>query len=499
MNFVSLIFLLFFVSVFALHWSLKTQRHRNSLLLIASYFFYGWWDARFCILILMSSVLDYYIGAALARTNNPQRRKILLFCSLGFNLGLLALFKYFNFFVDSLIQSASLLGITLYGPVIMIALPVGISFYTFQTLSYTLDVYQRKMEASDSLLEFSTFVSFFPQLVAGPIERAAHLLPQFKHRKTFDYAEAVAGCQLILWGFFKKVAIADPIGIQIVDPIYRNFQTASSAELILATLGFAFQIYGDFSGYSNIAIGTAKLFGIQLCDNFDKPYLSKTLNEFWRRWHMSLYYWFRDYVYIPLGGSRCHWLTGTRNLLITFGLSGLWHGANWTFVIWGLLNGLALVPNFILQKRKAVTQGRTSTPTPPPPQQPRIPPILSGTVATLGTFSFICVTWVFFRSATMGQAIAILQTIFAGLGFNFVVTMSEGLGLLSQYITNQATITMVALFLLIGCEIVDQYHATLKRFFLTQKQLCWSIYSIAFWLIILQVEVSSDNFIYFQF
>lgn len=339
MTFTTLTFGLFLVLVFALHWCARGRLGQNSVILVASYLFYGWWDLRFCALLLGSSLLDYVIARAIARSQ-PQPalarpRRVLVAVSCVANLGLLGVFKYFDFFIDSLALALEQVGVSTELPSLRLILPVGISFYTFQTLGYTIDVYRGDVRASRSLLDYLAYVSFFPQLVAGPIERARNLLPQLERPRQFDEATAREGARQMLWGLAKKVILADHLGAFVAE-IYLGDGSvhASGPVLMIATVAFALQIYCDFSAYSDLAVGTAKLFGIRLVRNFAYPYFSRSVVEFWRRWHMSLSTWFRDYVYVPLGGSQCgprrRWL----NLMVTFTLSGLWHGANWTFVVW---------------------------------------------------------------------------------------------------------------------------------------------------------------------
>ncbi|MGZ8938621.1 MAG: MBOAT family O-acyltransferase, partial [Limisphaerales bacterium] len=304
--------------------------------MISSYVFYGWWDWRFCFLMLASSLIDYFAGNAIHRSTSPRARRTFLYFAITANLTFLGVFKYFHFFTDSLVIALAAVGLELNTTTFSIILPVGISFYTFQTLSYTIDIYRRQFAPQKSLLDYLCFVSFFPQLVAGPIERAAHLLPQFQTPRSFSDADARAGLRLILWGLMKKMLVADNIG-PIVDEAFNAPSGVFGSVLLLATVLFAFQIYCDFSAYSDIAAGTAKLFGIRLMRNFAYPYFSQSLTEFWRRWHISLSTWFRDYVYFPLGGNRVAPSLVYRNLLIICVVSGLWHGAAWTFVIWGLL------------------------------------------------------------------------------------------------------------------------------------------------------------------
>ena len=319
MHFTSLTFILFLTVVFGLYWSLRASRHQNLIIVLASYTFYGWWDYRFCTLILISSLIDFLIGRKIGQTENKASRKLLLTISLTCNLGLLALFKYYGFFAENFLAFAQSFGWTPNDLTLNLVLPVGISFYTFQTLSYTIDVYRGQLKPSTSVIDYLAFVSFFPQLVAGPIERGTNLLPQFQKQRSFNVEDATDGCRLILWGFFKKLAIADILAVP-VDAAYDHWDEASGAQLGLATVFFAFQIYCDFSAYSDIAIGTARLFSIKLMRNFAYPYFSQSLSEFWGRWHISLSTWFRDYVYIPLGGNRNGSIAMHRNIILTLSL-----------------------------------------------------------------------------------------------------------------------------------------------------------------------------------
>ena len=357
MVFNSIQFALFLPIVFAIYWMLrKNMRLQNLFVVLASYVFYGWWDWRFLILIAFTSFCSWGSGLLIDRSKNLKQSfrkdkkfetinlklgaKFWLTANIVLNLGILGVFKYYDFFVTSF---AGMLGVDASRHVLNVILPVGISFYTFQALSYSIDVYRGRIEPTKDPIAFFAYVAFFPQLVAGPIERATNLLPQFQKARTFDYAEAVEGCRRILWGLFKKMVIADNCAIY-VDSVWKDYTSQSGSTLVLAAILFAFQIYGDFSGYSDIAIGTAKLFGINLRDNFLTPYFSRNVAEFWKRWHISLNTWFVDYVYIPLGGSReGRWKT-IRNTFVIFLLSGLWHGANWTYVGWGAYHALLFVP-----------------------------------------------------------------------------------------------------------------------------------------------------------
>lgn len=403
MLFNSLDFFIFLPVVFFLFWILGKGKSKvqNAILFIASYIFYGWWDYRFLSLIILSTLVDYYVGRAIYVTDDERTKKKWLWVSIIFNIGLLGFFKYFDFFVESFIESFSFFG----GPIenvwtLNVILPVGISFYTFQTLSYSLDVHKGNLKPTKDLLSFATYVAFFPQLVAGPIERASHLLPQIEGVKKFKYSQSVEGLKLMLWGMFKKVAIADSLAL-IVDDIFTNSAGYPSTTLALGAIFFAFQIYCDFSGYSDIAIGTSKLFGIELMSNFRFPYFSRSIAEFWRRWHISLSTWFRDYLYIPMGGSRVSRPVAVRNIFVIFLVSGLWHGANWTFVVWGLYHALLFLPLFYLNINRnhledidLFSSGRNF--------------LVEGS-QVLGTFFLVVLGWVFFRSETMSGALSYLQ------------------------------------------------------------------------------------------
>lgn len=342
MLFNSLEFFIFLPTIFCLYWFVfqKNLGVQNLLLLISSYVFYGWWDWRFLSLILLSTFIDYFIGLKIHEGSDKKLNKLYLCVSILFNLGLLGFFKYFNFFIDSWIDFIGALGYEQKSTwSLNVILPIGISFYTFQTMSYSLDIYFRKLKPTRDFISFAAFVSFFPQLVAGPIERASNLLPQFYEKRIFNNNQATDGMRQILWGFFKKVVIADNCAI-FSNIIFNSSSDLSGSALLIGSFFFAFQIYGDFSGYSDIAIGTSKLFGFELMANFKFPYFSRDIGEFWRRWHISLSTWFRDYLYISLGGSKGGKWLSIRNIFIIFIISGFWHGANWTFIFWGALNAI---------------------------------------------------------------------------------------------------------------------------------------------------------------
>jgi D-alanyl-lipoteichoic acid acyltransferase DltB (MBOAT superfamily) len=393
MSFISPEFIIFASVVLPLYF-LTPLRVRWVLLIVASYLFYAYGNVQYLPLIALSTIVDYTAARRIAATDQPVRRRLWLIVSLTTNLGILFSFKYFNFFNQSLGAGLGAVGIN-YVPIPLdVVLPIGISFYTFQTMSYTIDVYRGVIQPEKNLGVVATFVSFFPQLVAGPIERAGNLLPQFRTEYRFDTTRAVEGLRQILWGFFKKVVIADRLAIY-VNVVYNDVESHSGLTLLIATLFFGFQIYCDFSAYSDIAIGTARIMGIDLMENFRQPFLSKSVREFWNRWHISLSAWFRDYVYIPLGGSRVSLARNLLNLLIVFVVSGLWHGAGWTFILWGFLHGLWVVGETALDRLNI-----------------RLLPFRSPFLSWALTFAFITFTWVFFRSNDMGDVFYVLRHLF---------------------------------------------------------------------------------------
>lgn len=396
MLFNSYTFLIFLPLAFAVYWLLakKSLKLQNVFLVAASYLFYGWWDWRFLSLIIISTLVDYYAARNISKAK--------LWLSLAVNLGFLGFFKYYNFFVDSWVEAWATLGVEMHASSLQIILPVGISFYTFQTLSYTIDVYRGKLKPAGSLIDFAAFVSFFPQLVAGPIERATKLLPQIEKRRQFNYDDAVSGLRLMLWGMFKKVVVADTCA-RYADAIFSNYADATPTALVMGALYFSFQIYGDFSGYSDIAIGTSRLFGIKLSTNFSFPYFSRDIAEFWRRWHISLSTWFRDYLYIPLGGSRGGKLMTFRNVAAIFLVSGLWHGANWTFVAWGAVHAVLFMPLILLDRNRTHTDSVVAS--------GRFLPSLKENLQILSTFTLVTLAWVFFRADSITIAFDYLKSI----------------------------------------------------------------------------------------
>ena len=482
MTFTSLTFLLFFPFVFLLYWLKPQQKWQNSILVLASYFFYGWWDYRFCLLMLLSSLVDYFIGIAVHATDDRRIQRRYLILSLISNLGLLGYFKYYNFFSDSFVSLLNQFGWSVHPVIAEVILPVGISFYTFQTLSYTIDIYRGKLEPTRNLIDYLAFVSFFPQLVAGPIERATNLLPQFTVRREFSKSEASEGGRQILWGFFKKLVIADRMAVG-VDAVYDNLADASGVSLLLATIFFAFQIYCDFSAYSDIAIGTAKMFRINLMRNFAYPYFSQSVTEFWRRWHISLSTWFRDYVFIPLGGSRCWAPRVCFNLMVTFVLSGLWHGADWKFIVWGAINGAALVVEKVLmvqRPRSDVPGGENDI------------PAVSVFVRMGYTFVIICVGWIFFRAASVSSAWLILYRI-----ASLPLTIADPASLVLDQAVRKG-IGYLVVFVIIEWGFRRHLHPIVVAKLPVAVR--WTVYTIVIWATIKTMLVNAVNpFIYFTF
>jgi len=481
MLFNSIDFAIFLPIVFALYWFVasKNLKLQNLLIVAASYLFYGWWDWRFLSLILFSTIIDYTIGQKLRVEENETKRKVLLWSSILLNLGFLGFFKYYNFFLDNFITAFSFFGTEINANSLNIILPVGISFYTFQTLSYTIDVYKRKLEPTNDIIAFSAFVSFFPQLVAGPIERATNLLPQFYKKREFNYAKAVDGMRQILWGLFKKIVIADNCALYAND-IFNNSSDYTGSTLFMGAIFFAFQIYGDFSGYSDIAIGTSRLFGFNLKQNFAFPYFSRDIAEFWRRWHISLSTWFRDYLYIPLGGSRGGKWNKIRNVFIIFIISGFWHGANWTFIIWGALNALFFLPLLLTNKNRnnleVVAQGK-------------VLPSLKELFSILFTFSLTVFAWVFFRAENLSHAIQYVSDLFKHPGSFLLVSI---------YMKHKVILLLLLIFVLVewfGRE--GQYgiaHIGIKW----KRPLRYALYYVII-IAIIWFGGKEQQFIYFQF
>lgn len=411
MFFNSFSFAIFLPIIFILYWFVfsKNKTTQNSLLIVASYFFYACWDWRFLFLLIFSTLLDYFSGIKIANSTREIHSKIWLWLSVGINLGFLGIFKYYNFFALSFAALFQSIGIKTNPLLLQVILPVGISFYTFHGLSYVIDIYKKRIAAETNFIDYSLFVSYFPLLVAGPIERATHLLPQVKIKRNFELEKAKIGVYQIVWGLVKKVVIADTCAVY-ANEIFDNYTQMNSLSLALGAIYFSFQIYGDFSGYSDIALGVSKLFGIDLLKNFDFPYFSRDIAEFWRRWHISLSSWFRDYLYIPLGGSAGGKWMQVRNTFVIFLVSGFWHGANWTFIIWGLINAIYFLPLLLLQKNRN-----------------NMLPIdfhfnvngLKIIIQILITFCLTAFAWIFFRAKSITEALGYIQRLFTNKQFNF--------------------------------------------------------------------------------
>lgn len=490
MFFNSLDFAIFFPIVFTLYWLVaKNLVLRNILILGSSYLFYGWWDWRFLILIIISSLVDFIIGIKIYKQPTKTLKKRFLIISLAVNLGFLLYFKYANFFIDTFIGSFHLFGEEINNYSLNIILPVGISFYTFQTLSYSIDIYRGKLKPTNNWLAFFSFVAFFPQLVAGPIERASHLLPQFYKTYKFNYNLVKSGVLLMAFGLFKKMVIADRAALY-VNQVYNNLDDYEGVNYMYATILFAIQIYCDFSGYSDIAIGAGRTMGFDLMKNFDSPYFSKSLTEFWRRWHISLSTWFRDYVFIPLGGSKEGKFKTYSNLFIVFVVSGLWHGAAITFVIWGALHGLILILEKSVHSFKISFFKRIGI-----IKWPQIFNIIFG----ISTFLIVCFAWIFFRANTVSDAILIVNGIISGLDLGkFFLKDTYFIG----FKTNEFKILSWMVSFLILAEVLHKKRSLLQRLNNNGIIIRWSFYLvIVFTIVVFGVYGSGtiEEFIYFQF
>ena len=495
MLFNSIAFTVFLPSVFILYWFVfqRNLKIQNIFIVIASYIFYGWWDWRFLILIILSSICSWSAGLLIQYIDNIDNhnlqlmpshrfhlsRKFIVVCDIALNLGILGLFKYFNFFVDNFISVFDSIGIHLQSYTLNIILPVGISFYTFQGLSYSIDVYKRKIKPTKDIFAFFAFIGFFPLLVAGPIERASNLLPQFYKKRVFNYDKAVNGMRQILWGFFKKIVIADNCATY-VNMVFDNPQGQSGITLLLGAFFFAFQIYGDFSGYSDIAIGTSRLFGINAVRNFAHPYFSRDIAEFWRRWHISLTTWFRDYVYIPLGGSRVSKVKVVRNTFIIFLLSGFWHGANWTFIAWGMFHAILFLPLILLNQNRKYTNNVA---------EGHFFPDLKEFFQIGFTFLLVLSSWVIFRSDSIGQTLEYFRGMFNTSLFSLGLLLHRRLAL---------KCLLSAFFMLLVEWISRQNQYGLELSNNTNIWLRHIIYLIILFCIILFMG-QNEQFIYFQF
>ncbi len=478
MLFNSLDFAIFFPVVFALYWFVAkgNLKWQNLLLLVSSYFFYACWDWRFLFLLMFSTLLDYYTGLKMHDARSAAMKKFWFWLSIGINLGFLGIFKYYNFFAESLATSLSAVGFHADFWTLQVILPVGISFYTFHGLSYVIDIYKDRIKPERNFVDYSVFVSFFPLLVAGPIERATHLLPQIQTKRVFDRHRAVDGLKQVLWGLFKKVVIADNCA-EYVNMVFGNSEAYSGSTHVVAAIFFAFQIYGDFSGYSDIALGTARLLGIDLLRNFAFPYFSRDIAEFWRRWHISLSSWFRDYLYIPLGGSKGGDWMRIRNTFVIFIVSGFWHGANWTFIVWGLLHALFIMPSVIFKTNRnhleIVAPGR-------------IFPEFRDLIAIVVTFALTVFAWIFFRADSVSSALAFLSEMFSASVFS----KPEGV--------RNSTVWMIAVLVVVEWLGRQQHYALEKLPNRWPMVLRWLFYYTIVFLIF-EFRGASQQFIYFQF
>ena len=477
MLFNSFDFAIFLPIVFLLYWYGTKGKiiYQNILIVAASYVFYAWWDWRFLSLMLLSTCVDYFIALAIARQVTRKSKKNLLLLSILVNIGILGFFKYFNFFTDNFIETFSFFGLQFEPLSISIVLPVGISFYTFQTLSYTIDVYRGKLPPSRNFIAFAAFVSFFPQLVAGPIERATNLLPQFLAKRKINPEQVALGLRQIVWGLFKKIVVADNCA-RYANEIFNNYENYNSLTLSLGAIAFAFQIYGDFSGYSDIAIGTARLFNFRLMRNFNYPYFARDIAEFWRKWHISLSTWFRDYVYIPLGGSKVSEAKVIRNVFIIFLVSGFWHGANWTFIFWGLLNALYFLPLIIAKRNRKHLDVIA---------EDDLFPKVKHFIGMILTFSLTTFAWIFFRANTISEAIHYIQKI---LHFDLNIERIN---------MNRFPFEFIPITLLL---LVLEWYARNEEFPLYKKsKYHLKTFGICVLILLLGSFSNIEDFIYFQF
>lgn len=477
MFFNSFAFAIFLPIVFILYWFVfnKNKSTQNALLIIASYYFYSCWDWRFLFLLVFSTFLDYYTGIQIEKAKKESIRKFWFWLSISVNLGFLGVFKYYNFFADSFSDLLNGFGMRTSPLLLNVILPVGISFYTFHGLSYVIDIYLKRIKAEYNFVDYSLFVSYFPLLVAGPIERATHLLPQVKIKREFNYQKAKEGIFQFIWGLVKKVVIADTCATY-ANAIFDNYQSMNSLSLVLGAVYFAFQIYGDFSGYSDMALGMSKLFGIDLLRNFNYPYFSRDIAEFWRRWHISLSSWFRDYLYIPLGGSSGGMAMKIRNTFIIFLVSGFWHGANWTFIAWGFINALYFLPLLLLKKNRSNIEMVS----------------LNWDLKSVNvffniviTFAITCFAWIFFRAKSIGEAFSYIKRMFIDVRFS------------SQYLENERynyeLLLLIFTFIIVEWNFKNQVEPISGKYSWLKLALCL--------IAIIALGTFSDykEFIYFQF
>ncbi len=480
---------IFLPIIFLLYWFVtnKSLKIQNLLLLASSYYFYSCWDYRFLFLLIFSTVLDFYTGLKMSDAKNKSSRKFWFWLSITINLGFLGIFKYYNFFANSFAEAASHFGFHANPWTLKVILPVGISFYTFHGLSYVIDIFKERIKAERNFVEYSVFVSFFPLLVAGPIERATHLLPQIKRVRTFEYTKTINGLRQILWGLFKKVVIADNCA-EFANTIFNNSSHYTGSMLVFGAIMFTFQIYCDFSGYSDIALGTARLFGIELLRNFAYPYFSRDIAEFWRRWHISLSSWFKDYLYIPLGGSKGSILIKIRNTFIIFIVSGFWHGANWTFIIWGFLNALFIIPSIIFKTNRnnleIVAKGKYL-------------PTLKELISISVTFSLTVIAWIFFRAENLTHAINYIGGIFNQLFLKKSLVETYNFIMWQPYCMILCCLIMFFVFVeWLGRE--SQF-AIANLAINWNKSIRWGFYSLLLFFILYFAASKEQAFIYFQF
>ena len=477
MFFNSFHFALFLPLIFILYWFVfnKSKSTQNFLLICASYYFYSCWNWYFLFLLVFSTLLDYFAALQIEKSKTAKRSKIILWICVSINLGFLGVFKYYNFFADSFSALLASCGVNASPVLLNIILPVGISFYTFHGLSYIIDIYYKRIKAEPNFIDYSLFVSYFPLLVAGPIERATHLLPQIKVKRNFDFDKAKQGIYQIIWGLVKKIVIADSCAVY-ANQIFDHYQNMNSLSLILGSVYFAFQIYGDFSGYSDIALGTSKLFGIDLLKNFDFPYFSRDIAEFWRKWHISLSSWFKDYVYIPLGGSAGSVWLKVRNTFIIFLVSGFWHGANWTYVAWGFINALYFLPLLLLkQNRKNINSIKLTF------DFSSFKEIFN----LLLTFGITCFAWIFFRSKSITDAFLYIKKIFVNW------TFKEQYFEIERY--NYELLYLIVVFVIVEWNFKEKIEPISGKYSWIKLALCLAA------ILALGVFSDSKEFIYFQF
>lgn len=473
MTFQSLEYLIFFSLLFILHWTLfsKRKEHQNGLIVVASLVFYGWWDWRFLGLLIITALSTFLSSRWMDNTNDAKKRKFLLVGTIVINVGILFFFKYFNFFVQSFIDALSLMGMSVNVTTLHILLPVGISFYTFTALSYTIDVYQHKVESTNDALAYFAYVMFFPSILSGPISRAQKQLPQYFSRRNFDFDKSISACKLILWGGVMKLCLADRLGIY-VDTIYANIAQHNGTTLLITSILYSIQIYADFAGYSLMAIGFGKLLGIDLQTNFIRPYFAKTVTDFWRRWHISLTTWFRDYIYFPLGGNRCSKARWALNTLIVFAISGLWHGAAYTFIIWGAMHGVCMVIERLVYGEKIKQLSDKFS--------------MSNIIRIIITFTIVNFAWIFFRINNLGDVMQIFKKIFTEPGKPFLDT-------------NTLLMGFVAMAIIFIYDLVKEKHLNMhllsSRFMVVRylTAIMLIVYILAFGVL------NGGSFIYFQF